>query len=91
MCTLLFKLLKEADVEARKKKFWKIVWTATCEAAFRQVKQALTTSPVLVQPDTTRPFFIETDASEWAIGCILLQQDPKTGRLHLVTFNGRKL
>jgi hypothetical protein len=87
----LFELLKEADAEARKKKFRKIVWTATCEAAFRQIKHALTTSPVLVQPDTTRPFFIETDASEWAIGCVLLQQDPKTGRLHPVAFDGRKL
>ena len=91
MCTPLFELLKEADAEARKRKFRKIIWTATCEAAFRQLKQALTTSPVLVQPDTTRPFLIETDASEWAIGCVLLQVDPVTGRLHPVAFDGRKL
>jgi hypothetical protein len=91
ICTPLFELLKEADAEARKRKFRKIVWTASCEAAFRQLKQALTTGPTLVQPDTTRPFFIETDASEWAIGCVLLQQDPVTGRLHPVAFDGRKL
>ena len=45
----------------------------------------------MLQPDTDQPFFIETDASEWALGCALLQQDPITKRLHPVAYDGRKL
>ncbi|SLM34509.1 Reverse transcriptase domain [Lasallia pustulata] len=38
-----------------------------------------------------RVFVIETDASEWAIGCVLLQIDTDTGKLHPVAYDGRKL
>ncbi|KAG5288008.1 hypothetical protein I7I48_10066 [Histoplasma ohiense] len=50
----------------------------------------MTTSPVLVQPDRTKPFTIETDASEWAIGCSLLQVG-EDDKLHPVAYDGRKL
>ena len=91
ICIPLFELLKEADAELRKKKFRRIIWTAACQIALEQLKRALTSEPVLLQPDTTRPFIIETDASEWAIGAVLLQQDAETGKLHPVAFDGRKL
>jgi len=84
-------LLQEGDAEVRKKKFRKIEWNASCEDAFLQLKRLLTEEPVLLQPDTTREFFIETDASNWAIGCVLLQTDTDTGRLHPVAYDGRKL
>jgi transposase InsO family protein len=91
ICVPLFDLLKEADAETRKKKFRKIVWTASSEAAFCELKKRLTEGPILLQPDTTRPFVIETDASEWAIGIVLLQEHPETKRLHPVAYDGRKL
>jgi Reverse transcriptase (RNA-dependent DNA polymerase)/RNase H-like domain found in reverse transcriptase/Retroviral aspartyl protease/Integrase core domain/Integrase zinc binding domain len=91
ICVPLFELLQESDAEIRKKKFRKVTWNAQCEQAFRVLKDSLTEEPVLLQPDTTRSFVIETDASEWAIGCVLLQRDPKTGRLHPVAYDGRKL
>lgn len=87
----LFELLKESDAELRKKKFRKVTWTASCENSFCELKRRLTENPVLRQPDTTRPFFLNADASEWAIGCELLQEDPETGRLHPVAYDGRKL
>jgi hypothetical protein len=37
-----------------------------------------------------KPFRIETNASEWAIGCVLLQLGPD-GKWHPVAFNGCKL
>jgi len=91
ICVPLFTLLQEGDAEVRKKKFRKIEWNASCEDAFLQLKRLLTEEPVLLQPDTTREFFIETDASNWAIGCVLLQTDTDTGRLHPVAYDGRKL
>ena len=91
ICVPLFDLLKESDAEIRKKKYRKILWNTSTEAAFQELKARLTAEPVLLQPDTTIAFFIETDASEWAIGAVLLQAHPKTGRLHPVAYEGRKL
>ncbi len=91
ICVPLHDLLKEEDVEKRKKKFRRIIWTAMCANAFRTLKQALTSGPILRQPDTRRAFVIETDASEWAIGCVLLQVDTDTGKLHPAAYDGRKL
>ena len=90
-CVPLFDLLKESDAEIRKKKYRKILWTTSAEAAFQELKTRLTAEPVLLQADTTAPFTIETDASEWAIGAVLLQAHPETGRLHPVAYEERKL
>jgi len=87
----LFELLKEADAETRKRKFRAVNWNLACEAAFRKLKEKLISEPVLRQPDTSREFMIETDASEWALGYALLQKDPENGRTHPVAFDGRKL
>lgn len=86
----LHDLTKEADEELRKKKFRPITWTEQCEVAFRRLKEALVSAPVLIQPDRTKPFTIETDASEWAIGFVLCQEG-EDGKMHPVAFDGRKL
>jgi hypothetical protein len=44
----LFDLLKEADAKTRKKKFRKIKWTASTEAAFRTLKERFTEAPILL-------------------------------------------
>jgi hypothetical protein len=59
----LFDLLKNPDAEIRKK-YRKIPWTTSAKTTFRELKTRLTTESVLLQPDTTTPFTIETDASE---------------------------
>jgi hypothetical protein len=38
------------------KKGNKYVWSEACDEAFQNLKKLLTTSPVLAQPDTTKPF-----------------------------------
>ncbi|KAG0160178.1 hypothetical protein PDIDSM_7705 [Penicillium digitatum] len=86
----LHNLTKEADEELRKRKFRPITWTEQCEVAFVRLKEALVSAPVLVQPDQTKPFTIETDASEWAIGFVL-GQEGQDGKMHPVAFDGRKL
>ena len=54
------------------------------------LKESLTQSPVLRQPDPNKPWRIETDASEWATGAALYQEDEE-GHWHPIAFSGRKL
>ena len=48
-------------------------WTDTIEAAFNQLKQSLTTPPILCLPDFSQPFVVECDASGLGIGVVLTQ------------------
>ncbi|SAM00569.1 hypothetical protein [Absidia glauca] len=52
-----------------------IVWTADCQVSFEKIKSMLCTAPILLTPDMTKPFRIETDASDFGIGAVLLQEN----------------
>src|SRR6185369_8081478 len=54
-------------------------WGKEQSEAFHQMKEAITSAPVLILPDLDKPFRIEVDASKRAIGSVLTQQD-KEGR-----------
>jgi hypothetical protein len=49
-------------------------WTPTQTHAFRQLKAALTSPPVMALPDFTLPFTLETDASGTGLGAVLMQR-----------------
>src|SRR5437667_1033670 len=66
----LSELFKERSGDKRKKRL--IVWNAAHQLAFERLKQALTNAPVLHQPDPTKLYTIETDASDFAL--YLMQQ-----------------
>jgi hypothetical protein len=66
-----------------------IQWAYGCEVAFRELKDKISDSPVLLQPDTTKPFIIETDASDFAQGAQLLQVGTD-GKEHPVAYHSRK-
>lgn len=48
-------------------------WTPAHEDSFQALKSALTSAPVLALPDFSKPFSIETDASNSGIGAVLAQ------------------
>ena len=64
-------------------------WTQNCQAAFEHLKAMLTREPVLRSPDFTKPFVLHTDASDVAIGAVLLQENSNT--LHPVAYFSAKL
>ncbi|KAK3570134.1 hypothetical protein QTP86_012507 [Hemibagrus guttatus] len=74
-----------------RKKPKSLTWTPTALQAFDTLKQAFTTSPLLVHPDPERPFVIEVDASTTGVGAVLSQQQGKPLRLHPCAFFSRKL
>ncbi|XP_055913098.1 uncharacterized protein LOC129946788 [Eupeodes corollae] len=56
------------------KKSKKFEWTKECEESFRKAKECLVTAPILTCPDFSRPFVVQTDASDYGIGAVLSQE-----------------
>lgn len=49
------------------------LWTTVEETAFQTLKHSLVTAPVLALPNFQENFVIETDASDYGIGAVLMQ------------------
>ncbi|GBG63445.1 hypothetical protein CBR_g38065 [Chara braunii] len=64
-------------------------WTDRCEAAFRQLKHALTHHEVLKLPDPDKPFVVTMNAIQYGIGPVLAQQEGK--KLRLVEYMSKKM
>jgi reverse transcriptase-like protein/integrase-like protein/chromodomain-containing protein/p58 integrase-like protein len=67
------------------KKDQRFEWTDDCQKAFDELKKRFTEEPVLMMPDQSKPFQIETDASKYATGAVLTQLDINGDR-HPVSF-----
>lgn len=65
-------------------------WTKECEAAFTTLRKCLISSPVLAYPDHTKPFILDTDASNTGIGGVLSQQGPD-GEERVIAYASRVL
>jgi len=46
-------------------------WTDTCQEAFEKLKEEFQKAPVLLMPDSMKPFVIESDASKFATGLVI--------------------
>ena len=51
-------------------------WTQEHQKVFEQMKKTITHKLELTMPNTTKPFYIVTDASNTGIGAAMLQQHP---------------
>ena len=68
-------------------------WNDQCNAAFEELKQSLTSDPVLVYPDPNQPYVLFTDASKYAWSGLLAQEkfskndnNQWTKTLHPITY-----
>ena len=57
----------------KKEENWK--WSADCQCSSEGIKQSLIRSLVLAIADEDRPFHVVCDASDFAIGCALMQNE----------------
>ena len=55
----------------RKDALWK--WDDKIEATFNELKQQISSSPILVNPNTAQPMHIEVDSSGFAMGAVSSQ------------------
>ncbi|KAJ7970183.1 Retrotransposon protein, putative, Ty3-gypsy subclass [Quillaja saponaria] len=60
-------------------------WGEPCQTAFEDIKLAMINDPVLALPDISKPFEVQTDASNYALGGVLLQEN------HHVAYESHKL
>ncbi|XP_015168928.1 uncharacterized protein K02A2.6-like [Solanum tuberosum] len=67
----------------KKSREWE--WADSCRDAFEKLKVAIIEEPVLALLDFTKAFEIHTDASDFAIGGVLMQEG------HPIAFESRKL
>ncbi|GFW78890.1 retrovirus-related Pol polyprotein from transposon 17.6 [Trichonephila clavipes] len=65
------KISRPLSYLTKKKVKWQ--WGFDQQNAFQTLKNNLTTPPVLKQADGTKPYIIRTDASNYALGAVLLQ------------------
>ena len=66
------------------------LWDDKAQHAFEDIKARIASEPILMMPDPNRPFEVETDASDYALGAQLSQRDAE-GLLHPVAFFSKKL
>ena len=64
-------------------------WGETQQIAFTQIKNVVVNAPVLRHYDPTLPITVETDASDYALGAILSQEE--NGVTRPVAFASRKM
>ena len=65
------------------------VWTQEAQQAYEILRNALTTYPVLRLVDMSKPFYLFTDASEYAVGGVLTQL--VDGMYHPLGYYSKKL
>jgi hypothetical protein len=60
-------------------------WSEEEQKAFEDLKDKFLSAPVIKLPNFTKPFEVHIDASDFAIGGVLMQDG------HLITFESKKL
>ena len=71
------------------KKDRQFTWNASEQRAFDELKKRFTVGNILVMFDPNKPIIMETDASDYAIGASISQE--QAGKLRPVAFHSRKM
>ena len=67
------------------------MWSRKKQAAFEDLKTAVTTALVLVSPQESDPFRIKADSSGFTTGAVLSQQSTTDGKWHPIVFYSKSL
>ena len=62
------------------------IWTTDCAKAFEALKTAFTTAPILKIANPYRPFILECDCSDFALGAVLSQVCNTDNELHPIAY-----
>ena len=68
-----------------------LVWSQECQTAFELLRAQLCQPPILRYPDFSKPFRLNCDASNVALGAVLLQEDETTNGYRPVAYASRSL
>ena len=67
----------------------KFQWSEDCEKVFCTLKQKLSTAPLLMPPDISKPFYVWSDTSIVGFGAVLEQLD-ELGERHPIAYASRQ-
>jgi hypothetical protein len=67
------------------KKNTPFIWDEKCEKIFQELKDKLTTTPVLAIPVLGKDYTVYCDASKHGLGCVLMQERK------VIAYGSRKL
>ena len=60
-------------------------WSKECQESFEKLRDALISAPVLMIADANKHYILHTDASDYAMGAILMQED-ENSELHPIAY-----
>jgi len=66
----------------------RFIWNKEHQEAFNRLKILLTSAPILALPNPNEKYYLETDASHFALGCVLSQKGDD-GVLHPISYYSR--
>ncbi|XP_067629120.1 uncharacterized protein [Eurosta solidaginis] len=75
------------ELLSKKKQF---VWNSEAQQAFEDLKEKLTSAPILLHPNYNKPFILQCDASQVGVGACLMQEDDN-GQERPIAYMSQKL
>ncbi|CAG8660280.1 1614_t:CDS:2, partial [Paraglomus occultum] len=82
---------KAAHLQSLLRKRARFAWTDVQAKAFQELKDALVSAAVLAYPNKEQPFKLMTDASDIALGAVLMQWNPEENRDYVVSYASKAL
>ena len=74
-------------LHALTRRYARFDWSDTCQKAFETLKEKMLTAPVMSLPRDEGEYTLDTDASGWAIGAVLSQQ--QDGHERVIAYGSR--
>ena len=66
-------------------------WTSEEKSAFDTLQDRITSAPILMLLDNSRPYCVEADSLDFTTGAVLSQEDLEDGKWHPIAFLSKSL